>query len=103
MSQAASAITGTTAMTASCQADNAEFGSWVTSFRIGQTVAHRHDPLDVPCLGHDVAAAGRGLRVTLEGNDAAGDGYGEPVRMGGESFEITFFVISWRISSSGRL
>lgn len=60
-------------------------------------------PLDVPCLGHDVAAAGRGLRVTLEGNDAAGDGYGEPVRMGGESFKITFFVISWRISSSSRL
>jgi hypothetical protein len=44
MSQAASTITGTTAMTASCQADNAEFGSWVTSLRIGQTVAHRHDP-----------------------------------------------------------
>jgi hypothetical protein len=48
VSQTASAATATTAMTASCQADNDVCGYMeLRSFRVGEAVADRHDALDL--------------------------------------------------------
>src|SRR5271165_2057409 len=85
MSHANNSTTGTTAMMVSCQTDSAMFGYiGLPFFRIGQPVTHRHDPLDVPGFGHDVASPDRAFRVALERDDAVGDGDGEVLRIGQE-------------------
>src|SRR5512142_1814819 len=80
-------------MRTSCQTASAVVGYGDTecmglqSFRVGEAVAHGDDALDMPGLGHDLAAADRGLRTALEGDDAAGDGDREAVRVGEEPVE----------------
>src|SRR5439155_23172170 len=80
LSHAASAATGTTAMTASCHADRAEFGFMgLHSLRVGEAVAHRYDPFDSPNLGQELPALLNGSG-TFEGHDAVLDRDGEAAR-----------------------
>jgi Domain of unknown function (DUF222) len=82
LSHTASAATGTTAITASCHADRAEFGFMrLHPVRVGEAVAHRYDPFDSPHLGQDVPALLNGFGAAFEGHDAVLDRDGEGARV----------------------